>query len=583
MKIIQKIFATFLVALASLSALGQTYPSPTYNNLTVNGSAHIPYSLTFNNPAANTVYGKLNQIVNFTDFNPTCNGSTNDNTAWTNAISALGNTPTTLIISCPTKISSNLTFAPNTQVRFDGGGEIIGTSGSELVQFQQQIIAGRTQILSNVTSRADVGMTVFPDWWGASINATDNSGAFNLAMDFLQNVGGRVDISSGTFNLTAPVSHFHRNITLWGSGPGATVLQTNGTNINGITVIGVSGTPISNVTIGNFNLISSTPGNTNTGVILQYTAMVRMQDMQVTNYFQSFYMQRATNSFFYRMGGAYTAATNGFVCWYIDGGGTGAGGNASSTWRDTYCQGSAAYGGPTGQVAYRASGAYVSDLYFSNASAAQTNYGYYFDYSSAMASSYADVIIQNPIVDGFTAQAIFITGLPEQQMITVMGGWLNPVSVLAETDALYVANSVGSATFSNMQIGGEANYAYAVGARIINSSGVRITGSTFNDNTHSIYESGTSARNVYTANLFHNTSAHAGAQQVYIDASSGSMVNGNAFDGYAANSVVVNSGSTAVGVVANTFASTVSAPHVYNLSAGAIGGSSGSTGLNSGY
>ncbi|HKU17713.1 MAG TPA: hypothetical protein VJP80_00395, partial [Candidatus Saccharimonadales bacterium] len=258
-------------------------------------------------------------------------------------------------------------------------------------------------------------------------------------------------------------------------------------------------------------------------------------------------------SFFYSMGGA-LPTTNGAICWVIDGGGTGAGGNASSTWRDTYCQGTATAaggGGNTGQIAYRASGAYVSDLYFSNASSAEANYGYYFDYSTAASGGYADVIVDNPVVDGITAQGIFVNALPAQQMITISNGWFNPVSMLAETDAIYVNNSIGAVQIKAPQIGGEANYAYAVGVKSVSSSNVKVLGGAFIDNKYAIQETG-STGNVYTANSVYNTSAHAGSVDILVTGGHGTIISHNTLSGYSSFGVQVDATSDSVATNNNT-------------------------------
>ena len=575
----KKLIATCVGLVLAFPVFSQTF---TVNNLIVQGTSTIPY--TGIGGTATTVAAKLQQTVDIKDYGATCNGVAIDNTAIANFNAAWGSTPVTLRINCPLKINAGVTFAPTTELAFDENGSLTGSSGVEVINVQAPIRATRHTIFSNDVPVATIGMNVFPEWFGASTTASDNSGAFNLALDFLKNVGGEVQIAPGTFLFTAGITHFHSYESLIGSGPQATTLQFNGTNTTGIQVVGVAGTPLSNVTLRNFNMISNTPGTSNTGLTLQYTALARVSDMQITNFFQSVYMQRATNSFFYRMGGAYTAATNGAICWVIDGGGTGAGGNASSTWRDTYCQGSASGpSGPTGQIAYKAFGAYVSDMYFSNASSAETNYGYYLDYSSATAGGYADVIIQNPVVDGFTAQGIFVNAVPTGQMVTILGGWIDPVSMLAETDSVYITGSTGSVIVNGTQFSGQANYAYDVGVRVIGSMGVRVTNSTFNDHKFAIEESG-SSYNVYSGNSFYNTPGHAGTQQIALLSSGQTMVTGNSFNGYSTNAVAADGASSKVGVVANTLNSaTLSAPRISNSSVGAIGGSDGSTGLNSGY
>lgn len=586
---IKKILLAGLFALASGGA-GAVLPTYTIGNLVVQGTNQIPVNGITGATSA-TVNGKLAAQVNLQDYAPSgqvvCNGSgnaANDTTAYNAFITAWGTTPVSLIIPCASFVNANITFAANTELNFTGPGSISGVAGTEVITVAGPIKASQHQIFKNSAPISTLAQNVQAAWFGAATTATDNSGAINLALDFLQNVGGVVDVPPGNYNLTAPISHFHKYETLKGAGSQATNFTTNGTNINGIQVVGTPTTALAEPNLLGFNLTNSSAGTSNTGITLQYTALARLQDIQVTNYFYGIYMQRATNSFFYRMGAAYTLTTNGFVGWYIDGGGTSnVCGNCSSTWRDTYVQGSAVYGGPTGQIGYRASGAFVNDLYFDNAATAETNYGYYFDYTGATSGGYADVILQNPVIDGFTAQGIFVNAMPVGQMFTVLGGWIDPVSVLAETDSIYINNAAGSVNIDNVQFSCQANYAYDVGVRVIGSTGVRVRGSTMNDCHFGIKESG-SGYSVYSGNYFYATSAHAASQHISITGGARTWVTGNSFDGYATNGVIADNTSSGVGVIANIFnAGTVSAPRISNSATTPIGSSDGSTGLNSGY
>jgi hypothetical protein len=561
-----------------LVALAQTYPSPTFQNLTVLGTSTVPYSLTFNNPNATTVAGKLNQIVNFTDFAPHCDGSTIDNAAWSSAISTIGSTPTTLIISCPSKISTAITFSPNTQVQFQANGEIIGTNGTELVQFQQQILAGRTQIFANLMPQADVGMTAYPEWFGGSVSASDSAGGFNTAYSFLQNVHGVISMAPGTYTWQSTVTP-KANVALVGAGKFATTVNVSGTNVNGINATGSLGSPITGLAFRDFSLTSSTAGTTNVGITLHFTSLAKIIDVQANNFFTGTDMECATNSAFERAGMTYSAATNGFTGWNINGGGGCAGGNESSTWRDTYVSGTGSYSGPTGQIGYKAYGAYVSDLYFSNAATAETNYGYEFDYSTATAGGYADVIVHNPVVDGFTLQGILVNALPAQQMLTISDGWINPVSMLAETDGIYCSSCVGSLQIQGVQIGGEANYAYAVGVNSVSSSNIKVTNSAFNDNKYAIKETN-STGNVYTGNSVYNTSAHAGAVDFFLTGSTGTVIANNTLSGYSSFGVQADATSSSVAALGNTIQGGNITTPIQNSGSNPIGGGYTGTGLS---
>jgi len=529
---------------------------------------------------------RVKDFTSVRDFGviPAMDGVADDTAAAQAAIAGIGTSSVTLIIAGPMKISSNLTFGANTEVLFTQGGKFIGTSGAEVITVQKQIIAGPRPIFSNCAPISTVGQQVFPEWFGAVRDgATTDKAAFNLAYGFLKNTGGVIQMLPGVYALDAAITNCQSHVALLGAGQNITQLKVTGINADAIDCNGTAGAFINNPVFQGFNIVSATPGSTGgTGISLQYTTLAKCTDIQVIDFLNGIYMQRATNTFHTRVGASYSGTANNFIGFNIFGGGTGAGGNASSTWRDCYVDGSASSG--TGKVAYHAYGAYVSDLYFSNCSSASCNYGWSFDYSTATAGGYADVIIHNPVIDNYTLQGILVNAMPAQQMLTIIGGWINPAGAGSETDGVYITNCVGQVTVKGAQISGENNYANAVGVRVINSKSVKVSGCTFQDNNYHIKETGSSFC-VYSANSFNNQSSHPATVQVYMQSSTRSMATGNAHDGYATNAVLCpnDSTSTGVGVTCSVFnASTLAAPRVSNNSAGPVGGSDGSLGVNSG-
>jgi hypothetical protein len=527
---------------------------------------------------------RLNDFVTARDYGCAEDGATDDTSKLLAGLTAIGAKFVTLIISGPLLVSSAIAFPVNVEVQFVNAGAIVGVAGTEVIQTQKQVIAGRSPIFQNCAPQATVSQTVYPEWFGAKRDgATADQAAFNTGYSYLANVGGSIQMAGGTYAVSgAGINNIKSKVRLIGAGQNETLIKSTGTNPGCISAVGTSGTPLSNLYFQDFNIQSATPGTTNTGILLQYTALARLSNIQVLDFFQGVYMQRATNTFFIEMGATYSGATNGFIGWVIDGGGTGAGGNESSTWRDCYVSGTGAYNGPTGQIGYKAYGAYVSDLYWSNCATAFTNYGYYLDYSTATAGGYADVTIHNPVVDAFTAQGIFVNQMPAQQMLTIIGGWVDPVSMIAETDSIYINACAGNVNITGTQFSGEANYAYAIGVRVIGSKSVKVSACSFNDHNYSIKESSSSFC-VYSGNAFVNQSAHAATAQIAITGSTRSMCVGNSHDGYATNTITADNTSTGVGVVGSTLnAATLAAPRIVNSSSGPIGGSDGSLGLNSG-
>ncbi|PQV51805.1 hypothetical protein [Paraburkholderia sp. BL21I4N1] len=568
-----------LVALlAPAIAFGQIYPSPTFQNLTVLGTSTVPYSLTVNNPSATTVAGKLNQIVNLTDFNPACNGTTNDDAAVSNAVTAIGSTPTTLIVSCPVKIAANHTFAQGTQLDFEANGRIIGTTGAENVQVQQQILAGRTQIFSNVAAQADVGMTVEPEWFGAQLNNSgiDSGPAFNTAFSFLRNTGGTIEMAAGTYTTATTITNNWSHIRLVGQGLNITTIAMTSATLDGIDNFGASGTPLANDTFEDFSIICSAAGSStgSFGINLQYNAFTHLRNMQVQEFLYGVNLLRATNTEIDFVGASYVnGSTNGFTGFNFNGGGTGTAGNASTNLRDTFVSGNNTL---TGSVGYKFGGAYMSDLYFDNASTAGTNYGYYFDYSTA--SYVEDVIINQPIVDQFTAQGIFVNNMPSGGQLTISGGWINPkAGSNNNTSDVYISGSSGVITLIGSQIVSDNDTVNDTGLNIINSKYVNAIGNQFKNNNVSVLMSG-SGYNTISGNIFKNDAITALA---YVKATgdTGSTVANNVFSGYATTAIsfdATSSGSSAINNTINT--ANITTP-VQNSGSNPIGGGWTGTGL----
>lgn len=571
-----------------------TSPYWTQNNITgisdvssfagSNGATQVGYIGSLSGMIQTTVAAKLQQQVSIGDYAPFCNGTTSDNAAWTAAIASIGSAHVTLLVNCPTKISESLTLGAGTVLQFTNNGELIGTTGAEVVTTGAGIIADKHQIFSNLVTRAPSSQptttTVYPEWWGALKNGvTGDDGAINNALDYLQNVvGGQVVLSAGNYGLGGSISHWHSNESLLGAGPNQTVLTQNNAAANGIDLVGTPAAPIASPHLSGFNINASNLATV--GINDEYTALARVDDIQVNGFYQGVNMVKATNSFYTRVGASYSGATNGFIGFNINGtngSGSAPGGNESSVFRDTYVQG---FAGTTGKIAYRAYGAYVSDLYFSNCASAEMDYGWEMDYSTAAAGGYADVIIHNPVIDGFTQQGILVNAIPTEQMLTISGGWINSAGTGSETDGVYVTGSSGMVTVANVQLSSENNTS-GVGVHVVNSNHVAVRNSMFNAFFNSIKESG-SGFNTYHGNSFYGPPGYA-ASIIAITGGTRDMIVGNMFEGYAVDAIGVDGSSTAVGVIANTFDPANITTRVANNSAGAIGSADGSTGLNSGY
>ncbi len=513
-------------------------------------------------------------------FGAACNGVTDDTAAVQLAIATLGSGQYTLIVPGPTKISTSCTFGGGTILQFSPGAYLTGNSGTELVTVQQPIQAGRWQIFKHCLAIATNGMVVAPEWFGALRDGVnDDAPAINSSYYLLTNVGGTISLAPGTYGLQTSINASIPKVNLLGAGVVTTNLNMLNTSHEAIDCIGVQGTPIATPVFTGFSVnCTPTQSTTTVGINLNYTALAKLTDIQVNGFLYGYNQIGATNTFFTRCGASYAGVVSGFIGFNINGSNN-VGGNASSVYRDCYVQSSDTQG--TGCIAFHAYGDYVSDLYFSNCASARCNYGYVLDYSSAMAGGYSDIVIQNPVVDFYTAQGIQVINMPANQKLTIQGGWINSASVGVETDAFYVSGCLGQISISNAQVQGEGNVSNVMGVRVINSRQLAVQGCMFSNCVRAVYETG-SAACIYQGNTVSNLTNSA-ANMMYLVGTTGALVQGNSFAGNASSIILVDNTSSSASVIGNIMTQVVAASRISNNAATAVGGANGSTGLNLGY
>jgi hypothetical protein len=541
------------------------------------GASLIGYNQGTTGAVTTTVQARLQQTISIKDFGAVCNGSTDDTTAVQLAISSLSSTSVTLLIPGPTKISSSVTFNTNTQLNFQYGGFIVGTSGTEVVTVGRQPVAGLGKIFSNCLALAATGMTIYPEWFGAvKDGSTNDQPAFTSAIYFLKNVGGIIQLQAGNYAVTSAISIGNNKITMQGAGNNSSYIKVIGTNINGISIIGTSGTPIRNIMLRDFSVISATPGSTNYGLTLFYTAFAIVERMQIQDFNIGIYMKGATNTQLDTIGATYTGSSNNFIGFNVFGGTSAADANFSSNFRRCYASG---VSGLTGQIGFRLYGVYMSDLQFELCETALTNYGFSLDYSSAPDFN-VDVIIRNPIIDRYFIQGIIVTGLAANGTLDIMGGYTNPDTTGATTTNIYLLNCAGVVKIEGHQFQALTNYAYTTGVYSQNSSNEIILGNSFQECLKGVVFN-SEGYSTITGNVFNNA-VHAATAFVQVNGGARIMVTGNSFNGYATNGVTIDNASSGCGIVANTSNVTNIGTRYSNLGSSPIGGTDGSTGLNSG-
>ena len=548
-------------------------------NTTVLTAASVTYNEGSAGAVTRTVESKLQEWVSIKDFGAVCDGVTDDTVAVQTAISSLSGDSVTLLIPGVTLVSANLTFGDNLQLDFTNGGMLVGDAGTEEIIISVAPVATVQQIFSNCVPTTTTGITIYPEWFGAvKDGATDDLSAFNDAVAFLQNTGGIIQLQAGFYAISDELSIGYDDITIQGAGNNTSWVKVTGTNKNGVKINGVSGTPIRNIMLRDFSIILATAATGSSfGLQLYYTVFAMVERMQIHDFLYGFRMEGATNSQITKVGATYTGTTNGFIGFPIYGGASGAtGANASSILKDCYSSG---VSGLTGQIGFSVFGSYMSDIQFDTCETALTNYGYSLDYTSAPDYN-VDIIIRNPIVDRYFIQGILVNGLASNGTLSILGGYSNPDTTGAPTQNIYLTACNGPIKVQGHEFIALTNYAYATGLYALNTVNVSVVGNTFHENLYCI-EMTSSGYSQIIGNVFNNA-VHAATKMIKIIGGARVMVNGNVFNGYATEAVDIDATSSGCGIVTNTANVANIGTRFVNNGTGPIGGTDGSTGLNSG-
>ena len=555
----------------------------TYDNIVTQlntNASLVTYTPAGSGAVSTTVQDKLRQTISIKDFGAVCDGVTNDTVAVQTAIAAVGSNNVSLIVPGATLVSSNLTFAISTQLQFQNGGKFVGVAGTEVITIQRAPLADIQQIFQNCDSYSTVGMTVFPEWFGAvKDGSTDDRAAFQSALRFLRDVGGLIQLQAGFYAVSDRISIDYNNMTIQGAGNNTSWIKVTGTNKNGVVINGVAGTPIRNIMLRDFSVILATIATgASIGVLLNYTVFAIVERMQIHDFLVGFGMEGATNSQITKVGATYTGGvTNGFVGFNIFGGASGAtAANASSILKDCYSSGTV---GLTGQIGFKVYGSYMSDIQFDTCETALTNYGYSLDYTSAPNFN-VDIIIRNPIVDRYFVQGILVDGLPSNGILQIIGGYSNPDTLGAAAQNFYFDTCLGAVNVVGHEFMALTNTINTDGLFADNCIGLTISGCVFSMLNKGVRMT-SCGYSLIANNVFVGGNPSAFNKMVEIIGGARVMVNGNSFTG-ATEGVVIDVTSSGCGIVGNTSNVATVATRYTNAGSGPIGGADGSTGLNSG-
>lgn len=533
---------------------------------------------------------KLRETISIADFGAVCDGVTNDTAAVQAAITSIGSSSKTLLIPGPTKINTGLTFGAATELEFTASGYFLGTSGAEVLQVQRQIIAGPRQIFSTCAPISTVGCTVFPEWFGAKGDgSTDDKVAIQAAVDFIKNTGGVVQFDARTYNISSNINigtggagSTGQNTTLQGKGYRATALRATSAAGTAIQILGAAGYVLQGVSIRELGITKAVAGTGGYGIYAQYTALLKLRDVLVSDYLYGVGLLRATNSLLDKVLVTFSGSTNNWHGFDLNGGGTGAGGNASSVFRDCYCDGSGATG--TGSIGFYAYGAYVSDLIFDACETTTVDVGFQFDCGSSLEAGNEDVQMLNCRADMIKSYGTYInqagvSGTPVS-MFTILGGWYNHRSTGAESDSIYL-NQCRGVVISGVQFVCFANYTQAYHVKMNACTDIIVSNCLFSDMKYGVYAVNSGYSQI-SGNRFYAQTGRTATNYIVASGAARMMVTNNVFDGYCTNAVNFDATSSGCGIVGNTANITNITTRFTNSSTGPIGAVDGSTGLNSG-
>lgn len=545
-------------------------------------SGSVGYTAANSGAVATTVKSKLQETLSLKDFGAFCDGVANDTSAVLAAIASIGGSLVTLLIPGATKINAAITFSGNTELEFANGGYFIGTAGTELIQIQSQISAGPFLCFSNCVARATTGIIVRPEWFGAKGDGyTDDKIAIQAAIDFMVNTGGVVQFDARTYAMSSNVNVNGSNTVLSGCGANVTKLKMTADN-SCLQILGAAiGTPIRCVVIKDLSITKSVAATGGVGIFAQYSASLKILDVNVADSLYGVWLKSAPNTICERVIVTFSGSANSWRGFNLD---TTVGTVASSVFRDCWVDGTQATG--TGGIGFNALGSYVSDLLFDACETTTMAIGYQFDCTASAVNGNEDVQLINCRADGIKSIGIYINGAGSvgspDSMFSIIGGWFNGKSMLAETDSIFLNNSRG-VVLENVQFYNDANYAWGYHVKMAGCSNVIVNACHFVGMKYGVYMTST-GYSVINGNRFWCQSGRTATQYVCGIGCARVMVNNNVFDGYANNAIVFDGTSSGCGIVGNSANVTnISAPRFSNSSTGPIGGSDGSTGLNSGY
>jgi len=442
------------------------------SNLTFDGT-NLNASVTATGATTSrTLANHFADVLNVKDFGATGNGSTDDSSSFNASNSA----PSILIPAGNYVLNSNVSFYVPVTIM---SGAILKIANGVTVSFIAQLNAGVHQIFSITgsglvqinTAATTIG---YPEWWGAVANSgsTDCLAAIQYCIQACPVT--QLQAADYFISNTLKITTANRILQGYGfdylnySGSATRIVLTNGTG--NVLQIGPDTQPsgginyfLTDVTVQNLQVtrsVVSVAGSSCSGLIAQFTLYTFIEKVKSTESQYGFHYTGTVNChtsecYSFRSSLGSGGGSDLFYGYYIDGISNNigaAGGNASIYFTD--CNASCGGSYPTSCSGIYMNGGYT-DTYIIRPECNSMFYGIALVGNSSTTQNYAnnDVLIVEPVCDGFTGSGIYFINTSEFGSININGGYSAPASGASSVVAgLYFNNSYGQIMVNDYQV-----------------------------------------------------------------------------------------------------------------------------------
>jgi len=192
---------------------------------------NIPWNQLGTGASTRNVRDKLREIVTPYDFGAVGDGTTDDTTAYTNAIARAHTLGGTVAHPAGTfKLTDNVTANSNVTLDYSGGGIITIATGKVLTN-SGHLVAPRNKYFTGLGTYVFTKTVkeFYPEWWGAlGDDSNDDSTAINAANVAINASGGGVlSLGAAIYKLSSDVTQTSK-VSVQGAGPNVTSIHGSG-------------------------------------------------------------------------------------------------------------------------------------------------------------------------------------------------------------------------------------------------------------------------------------------------------------------------------------------------------------------